>query len=391
MAMNILMFNYEYPPLGGGGGVFNKQLAEELAKNNNSVTVITSSFSSQKPTEVANGVEIIRVPIVMRADQNAANHVSMLSYFPASLYYGFKHLKERPYDVIHTFFAIPSAPSAIMLAKHLNIPHLLSILGGDIYDPSKRLSPHKTPLLHYAVKKVIEKSDQVVALSEDIKNRAIEHYGISGEIDLIHLGIPEPVFLPANRNTFGFKENDIILVTVGRLVRRKGLQDLIYVIKTLQNPNVKLAVLGDGPEKEQLIKMTREMNLEKQISFFGYVSNKVKFQVLSIADIYVSTSKHEGFGIVFLEAMAAGLPIVCFDKGGQAEFLLDGKTGYLVKYGYIDLFGKRVRTLFELNPLRSDISAFNKQYVKDFFIETCAKRYQNIYHSLKEKHSAKVW
>ena len=388
--MKILMFNYEYPPLGGGGGVFSKQLAEELAIKNHTVTVITSNFGSQKSKETANGVEIIRVPIMMRSDQNAANHVSMLSYFPASLYYGFKLLQERSYDVIHTFFAIPTAPSAIILAKYFNIPHLLSLLGGDIYDPSKRLSPHKTPLLHNTVKRMIEKSDGVVALSEDIKNRAIEYYDISGKLDVIHLGIPEPKVLSATRETFGFHEKDIVMVTVGRLVSRKGLQDLIYVTKTLQNPKVRLAILGDGPEKEQLVKMTQEMNLEKQISFFGYVSDEMKHQVLSIADFYVSTSRHEGFGIVFLEAMAAGLPVVCFDKGGQTDFLKDGETGYLVKCGDIDLFGKRVRMLFERNSLRAEMSAFNKQYIKEFFIGNCAKRYQTIYRALTKEHSAKV-
>ena len=194
--MNILMFNYEYPPLGGGGGVFNKQLAEELVKNNNSVTVITSGFNAQKPKDLANSVEIIRVPVVMRKDQNTANHISMLSYFPSSLYHGFKRLRDRSFDIIHTFFAVPSAPSAILLAKYFNIPHLLSILGGDIYDPSKQLSPHKTPLLHYTVKKIVEKSNRVVSLSEDIKKRANDYYRIGRNIDVIHLGIPEPIFLP---------------------------------------------------------------------------------------------------------------------------------------------------------------------------------------------------
>ena len=388
--MNILMFNYEYPPLGGGGGVFNKQLAEELAKSNDSVTVITSGFKSQKPKEVINRVEIIRVPIILREDQNAASHISMISYFPVSLYYGFKNLQDRSFDIVHTFFAIPSAPSAIMLAKYFNTPHLLSILGGDIYDPSKQLSPHKTPFLNYTVKKIIEKSDRVVSLSKDIKNRAKEHYSIGRKIDVIHLGISEPEFFPTNRDTFGFKEKDIILVTVGRLVPRKALQDLIYIIKTLKNSDVKLVVLGDGPEKAQLIKMTREMNLEKQILFFGYASNEVKFQILNIADFYVSTSKHEGFGIVYLEAMVSGLPIVCFDRGGQTDFLIDGKTGYLVKYKDFDLFGERIRTLIENDLLKSEISVFNKRYSRDFLIEICARRYQNIYHSLRERHAAKI-
>ena len=379
--MNILMINYEYPPLGGGGGVFNKQLAEELSKNDN-ITVITSNFRDQKPCEVKNNVKVIRVPVLMRRDQNAATIISMLSFPPASFWEGYNLLKKRPFDVVHSMFAIPSAPSAIVLAKKFHIPHVLSILGGDIYDPSKNLSPHKTPFLHYTVTKMIEKSDKVIALSSDIKKRAVDYYNVSNNIDVIHLGIPKPLFAKENRKHFGLKPTDVLLVTVGRLVARKGLEDLIRVVATLEEQNIKLIVMGDGPERTKLEELTKSLNLSKRILFFGHVSDETKFQLLNISDAYVSSSHHEGFGIVFLEAMASGLPVVCYDKGGQAEFLLDQKTGFLVSYGNTSLLTRRIRQLCEDTTLREEVGQFNRHYVEKFYIATCAKQYQCVYESL---------
>jgi glycosyltransferase involved in cell wall biosynthesis len=379
--MNILMINYEYPPLGGGGGVFNKQLAEELSKNDN-ITVITSNFRDQKPYEVRNNIEVIRVPVLMRSNQNAATIISMLSFFPASLRTGYQLLKRRPFDVIHSMFAIPSAPSGLALAKKFHIPHVLSILGGDIYDPSKNLSPHKTPFLHYTVTKMIEESDKVIALSSDIKKRAVDHYNVSKNIDVIHLGIPKPLFAKKTRGHFDFKPTDVLLVTVGRLVARKGLQVLIRVVATLEDQNIKLIVIGDGPERTQLEELTKSLNLSKRVFFFGHVSDETKFQLLNISDAYVSSSHHEGFGIVFLEAMASGLPIVCYDEGGQTEFLLDQKTGFLVSYGYTSLLTERVRELCEDPTLRKEVGQFNRRYVEKFYIATCAKQYQHVYESL---------
>ena len=90
--MNVLMFNYEYPPLGGGGGVMNKELAEELSHHHN-VVVVTSRFNGQRMTETINNVEIFRVPVLFRKDKNAATIISMLSYFPNSLRVGYRLLK----------------------------------------------------------------------------------------------------------------------------------------------------------------------------------------------------------------------------------------------------------------------------------------------------------
>src|SRR5688500_16440383 len=114
--MNVLMLNYEYPPLGGGGGVFNQQLAEELSQQNQ-ITLITSRFGAQPSYEIQRGVEIFRVPVLLRRNPNSATLLSMFSFFPTSLRTGYRLLHTRPFDLIHSMFAIPSAPSGFLLAK----------------------------------------------------------------------------------------------------------------------------------------------------------------------------------------------------------------------------------------------------------------------------------
>jgi len=382
--MNILMVNYEYPPLGGGGGVFNMQLAEELSKNHN-ITVLTTKFSNHLSHEIVNRVELIRVPVIMRTDQNAATILSMLSFFPTSFWAGYKQLKNKSFDIIHSMFAIPSAPSAVLLSRKFHVPHVLSILGGDIYDPSKKLSPHKAPILHYTVKKMMEESDKVVALSHDIKKRAIDYYCTLKNLDVIHLGIPKPVFKKKDREYFGFEPKDILLITVGRLVPRKALQDLIRVIGVLKNPNIKLIVIGDGPERKNLVELAGSLDVSDRVIFSGYIDDEEKYQLLHIADIYVSSSRHEGFGIVFLEAMALGLPIVCYDSGGQTDFLMDGKTGFLIDCGNREIFIKRIQTLCQDVEQRNKMSEYNSKYSKEFYIGTCAKKYLDLYESLVSK------
>lgn len=378
---NILMINYEYPPLGGGGGVFNKHLAESLSQRHR-VTVITSRFDQQPAFQVVNGVELLRVPVTLRSDPNAASLVSMLSFFPSSLWAGIKLLGQRHFDIIHSMFAVPSAPSGVILSKLHGKPHMLSILGGDIYDPSKKLSPHRTPLLGHATGAVMRNSHGVISLSGDIQQRAHKHYRVDREIDVIHLGIPKPLYKRLHRADFGFREDDLLLVTVGRLVSRKAVYELIEAIRHLDNPRVKLIVIGDGPQSRQLKQHAAALEVHRQVYFLRDLDDGTKFGVMELSDIFVSASRHEGFGLVFLEAMAVGLPVVSYDSGGQEEFLRDGVTGALVPSSRSELLFEKIRILVDSPKLRHRISQHNRRYIEKFYIERCAQRYEEKYLSL---------
>ena len=379
--MNVLMLNYEYPPLGGGGGVFNQQLAEELSRKHQ-ITLITSRFGNQPSYEICRGVEIFRVPVLLRHNPNAATLLSMFSFFPTSLRTGARLLHTRPFDLVHSMFAIPSAPSGYLLAKRHRLPHVLSILGGDIYDPSKWLSPHRAPLLHATVKKLLADSDRVVGMSSDIVARAVAHYGISRPIEVIPHGIQRPVFAPKTRADLGHPADAIVLTTVGRLIPRKAVHELLGIVRDVAHPKVHLVIIGDGPERPKLEALAKSWQVAERVHFLGNVSDEVKFQVLNIADIYLSSTQHEGFGLVFLEAMAVGLPIVSYDNGGQVDFLVDEQTGFLVKLGAHQSLVQRTQRLIDNRALRQRIGQFNRRHVEDYYIASCSRKYQVLYDGL---------
>jgi glycosyltransferase involved in cell wall biosynthesis len=303
----------------------------------------------------------------------------MLSFYPSCLFAGSTLLKKRKFDLIHSMFAIPSAPAGLHLAKKFRLPHFLSLLGGDVYDPSKKLSPHDTPFLKQTVRKMIHDSDKVIACSLDLKQRALEYYGNEENIDLINHGIEKPQFEKRSRSDFQFDEKDVLLVTVGRLVSRKGLSQLLGILEEMNDPRTKLLIIGDGPERPNLEKQANDLNISDKVQFLGRIDDAKKFQILSLCDLYVSTSDHEGFGLVFLEAMATGLPVVCYNKGGQTDFLEDGKTGFLVPFGNRSRFVENLSQLCKNADIRKDMSLYNSGHVREFYIDRCAEKYDSLY------------
>jgi glycosyltransferase involved in cell wall biosynthesis len=372
------MVNYEYPPLGGGGGVFNRHLAEALT-GHLQVTVLTTRMDDLPVEEESGGVRIVRVPVLQRTEQPVASLASMLSFFPSSLRRGLRLLGEEQYDVVHSMFAVPSAVSGILLARRAGVPHVLSLLGGDVYDPTKRLSPHRTPGLFHTVRTMVRRSDRVVAMSNDIRERLKGLYGIDRQVDLVPHGISLQPAPPRPREDFGFRAGEMVLITVGRLIPRKGLDDLIRIVAGLEEPGLILALIGGGPLRHELEDLARAHGIQDRVRFFGYVDEDTKWQLLQAADIYVSTALHEGFGLVFLEAMGVSLPIVCYDEGGQVDFLADGESAYVVRLGDTGVFADRLRRLVRDPALRSRMGKAGMHAVEDYDIECCARRFLQIY------------
>ena len=376
--MRILVFNYEYPPIGGGGGLINAMVAEELAASHQ-LKVITSAYGNLPREETRNGVEILRVRVQGRTDSQVASLRSLLSY-PISAYLAGMRLTRRTrFDVINSHFAVPTGPGSVAVARRRSLPHVLSLHGGDLYDPSKSLSPHRFAPTRRTVSAVLNASAAVVAQSTNTRDNVYRYYDYRGPVEVIPLGIRAPDVEPVDRTTLGLPRHAFLAVTIGRLIKRKGLDGLLRALARQECEAVHLVVVGAGPELVPLQELASRAGIAERIHFVGYVEDRRKWELLLSADAYVSSTMHEGFGLVYVEAMMAGLPVVTYDHGGQTDFLRDGETGRLVRAGDEAGLAAAIGQFLQRPELAHEIGLHNRSASEAFTVEQCAKAYEQLF------------
>jgi glycosyltransferase involved in cell wall biosynthesis len=169
------------------------------------------------------------------------------------------------------------------------------------------------------------------------------------------------------------------MVTVGRLVARKATVRLVEAMAAAQRPDTHLLIVGDGPDADAVRRAAADLGLSGRVHLLGQVTEVRKYQALGVADVFISATQHEGFGLVFLEAMAYGLPVICYDHGGQTDFLVDGETGHLVALNDLQRLTRSIVNLHDQPRLRTAMGAHNRRCVENYFIDTCAGRYEALF------------
>ena len=376
--MRILFCNYEYPPLGGGGGVVMAALARELARRH-TVTVLTSRAGDLSAEDDDRGVRVIRVPVLFRRQLSVANFPSMFAYLPMAAWRGLRMRRHSDFDVVNTHFVVPTGPVGQWIADRHGIPNVLSVHGGDLYDPSKKLSPHRHGWMREPIRRMLMRADAVVAQSHNTLGNVGEIYGVRREIDLIPLGIERPpANISASRAGFGLPADAFVLVTVGRLVARKQTTQLVAAMARSGVERAHLLIVGSGPDDAPIRQAAAAHGVAGRVHLLGSLGEADKYRAIAAADVFASTSQHEGFGLVFLEAMAMGLPVICYDHGGQTDYLATGATGHVLRLNDAIAFSGAIRDLSESPERCRQFGGFNRARVEEFFIDRCAERYEAV-------------
>ncbi len=351
--MKILLVNH-FPLAGSGSGTYTKNLAVSLARLGIHVTVILPEntenfapvpgvrlvpvyFTPEDGSEAPEGALPFNFPCFTTHPRSTKNFGEMsdkeleeyISAFTAAIK---KEISENHPDVIHgQHIWILSS-----LAAGLGVPLVLTAHGTDL------IGYERWPELRHFADRAIAASDKVIAISKD--NLALVKTTFpsqTGKVSMMRNGYDTGVFHPLDLDRtdvlapFGIGENDLsgrkVIIFAGKLTHAKGVDVLLKAAKIYEQKrdDVLTIIAGDGEEMANLRGLSDELGLER-LRFLGNVDQNTLNKLYNISDLDMVPSRKEAFGLVAIEAMACGIPVIASDVGGLPDFV-SSEVGALIR------------------------------------------------------------
>ncbi|MCZ8523109.1 MULTISPECIES: glycosyltransferase [Paenibacillus] len=229
--------------------------------------------------------------------------------------------------------------------------------------------------------------DKTICVSEGVLRDFIKEYPSIHETKVVRLyNILEPVVIDHPENEPSDEQKDIpTVIAMGRLVKEKGFDTLIKAHSELiaEKTAHSLLILGEGEQRESLEELIRELRVDKTVTLQGFVPNPNEY--LLEADIFVLSSRFEGFGMVILEAMAAGVPVVATNCDGPIEILENGTHGKLVPIDDINALKQAIKTLLNSDKVRGAFISSGLERVKDFYPSKVMPQFEMIIREVQDE------
>jgi N-acetyl-alpha-D-glucosaminyl L-malate synthase BshA len=360
-------------PTYGGSGIVATELGLELANRGHDVHFITYA----NPIRLDQGIARICYHEV------EVSNYPLFQYPPYSLALASRmaEVAERySLDLLHVHYAIPHSISALlarqMTAKSRKLPFITTLHGTDITLVGADRSYF--PITKFS----IEQSDGVTSISEYLRGRTVEEFGVDNEIRVIHnfvncdLYTPDPQKSQATRYA---PPGEKLLIHLSNFRPVKRVLDCIRILaEARKQVPAHLLMVGDGPESSPAERLARELGVDRHVTFLGK-QNHVE-RLLPQAHVLLMPSELEGFGLAALEAMACGVPPVATNVGGVPELVTHGVDGYLEAVGDISAQAARVMDLLSNASLHEKMAQAARQAaVTRFCTDHIIPRYERYY------------
>ena len=336
----VLIFTLTYHPFVGGAEVAIKEITDRLDSKEFEFDMITLRFDSNLPrVEKVGNVTVHRIgfssPGAKVSDRSMPFVCKVAkALFPfTALFKAFSLHRKRRFELIWAMMANQAGFAALFFKwTHPKVRYVLELQDGR---PFAQM-PDRRPLLRLVwplYRRIYLKADMIKCISLFIATE-VRKIGYRGPVRVIPNGVDVAKFsapiaeakLQKLRDRFDKKQSDVFLFTASRLVLSRGVEDVIEALAKLP-PHVRFLIAGEGEDREKLEHIARGLGVSDRVMFAGYVSHDDLPAYLKISDIFVRPSLIEGMGNAFIEAFAAGVPVIGTPVGGIPDFLTDGETG----------------------------------------------------------------
>ncbi|MEM2338355.1 MAG: glycosyltransferase family 4 protein [Candidatus Bathyarchaeia archaeon] len=335
--MKVCFVSPSYFPTIGGTEVAIYELGKRLVNKGCEVVLVTPTPSVRSKCEDDSGMDVYRVPIPLELSMLSPIHFYGRLFPPPListrvLLKILEKNKNRKIDILHQFHLFYLGATCVFAKKILKIPLITSLMGWDTYDPLHPLPRLHQPYLEF----VMGHSNLITSPSKRLLSCMSQAH--KEKVRVIPHGVDISRFnIHVNRNEqkekLGVKSDEILALAVQRLAPKKAVEHLIYAMSIVskENPKVKLVIVGDGPEKARLTELTRKLGINQNVVFKGFVDSQDLPKYYLACDIFVLHSLYEQFGIVLVEAMACGKPVISTTVGAIPEIVDNEKIGFLVE------------------------------------------------------------
>ncbi len=369
--MRTLLLTDKFAPHAGGTAVVWSEYCKRWPPE--SVRVLTRWYPGCEDYDRRHAYSIVRLPYLNIPKIRMP--LLWLRLFAGAV----RECRRHPPDLIHCGQILETGGYAHWINRRFGVPYMIHTYGEELNNFGRKPRPRQR------MQRILRGACGITTISnysEDVLRRVV---GYEGAVEIVNPGVDVEKFVPGDgggiRRRLGLGD-DPLLITVSRLVRRKGHDRALEAIPIIRRriPNIRYLIIGIGPEELRLRHLVESAGFQNVVRFLGRVSDDELVSLLQSADVFIHPNRElengdvEGFGIVFLEANACGLPVIGGNSGGTPDAIQDGATGFLVDPNSPDEIAEKTIMLLQDEGLRRRMGEAGREWAAQFTWEKAAQK-----------------
>lgn len=373
----ILFLTQDFPPDRGGIARLYGELSSRFPAGRVCVSTVARRTGEEMEPAATTQVPIVRMPFTFREARRAENIIRWARWSA-------HHVRSQQVTLLHVGNFHPAGYIALWLNLRLGIPYLLFVHGLDLYNEKRKCRQSKIKRL--GARLLFGRAAAVIANSG---HTAATTRGLLDELEIkdppptivVHPGADPDRFRPSIEGVGEVgpgqdPDEGLLLLSVARLVPRKGIDTALEAVARLAPsfPRLIYVIAGSGPDRERLERMAAILGIASRVHFLGDVQEDALPRLYAAADVFVLLAREgleqdsvEGFGIVYCEAAAAGVPVVAADSGGVSDAVRDEETGILVPPNNPEAAARAIRHLIENRAVRQEMGRNGRRLVEEYY------------------------